>query len=209
MGMTTTTILTSLITALTSIIVALITAGYLKKFLDSKKEQKSRKELANQLEKNEIINFSLKEIKRKYDADRVTIMQFHNGGHFYTNSSIQKSSMTYEILTNGLEPIAQKYQNLLISNFSWYFNQVINNKGFFYSIYDDIPDLATKSIIQSYGTNSHVAVPIFDKDKNLIGTLGLDWAFTEVPTKISNQNNFNEDFKNNISIEAQSLLNYL
>jgi hypothetical protein len=204
-----TTIITSLITAFTSICVALITAGYFKKFLDSRKEKKSRKELTEQFAKDEIIHFSLKEIKRKYDADRITITQFHNGGNFYTNSSMQKSSMTYERMTDGLEPIAQKYQNVLVSNYSWYFHQAIENNGFFYSVYDDINDLATRSVIRSHGTNSHVVVPIFDKDKNLVAALALDWAFTEVPVELTTEENFSEKFKTEIFKEAQSLLNYL
>ena len=59
-----TTIITSLITALTSIFVALITAGYFKKFMDLRKERKSRKDLTEQFAKDEIIHYSLKEIKR-------------------------------------------------------------------------------------------------------------------------------------------------
>jgi hypothetical protein len=204
-----TTIITSLITAFTSISVALITAGYFKKIMDLRKERKSKKDLTEQFAKDEIIHFSLKEIKRNYDADRITITQFHNGGNFYTNSSMQKSSMTYERMTDGLEPIAQKYQNILVSNFSWYYHQALENNGFFYSVYDDVNDLATKSVIRSHGTNSHAVVPIFDKDKNLVATLALDWSFTEVPVELSENDNFKEDFKVKLQKEAQSLLTYL
>jgi len=204
-----TTIITSLITAFTSIFVALITAGYFKKFMDLRKEKKSRKDLTEQFAKDEIIHFSLKEIKKNYDADRITITQFHNGGNFYTNSSMQKSSMTYERMTDGLEPIAQKYQNILVSNYSWYFQQAIENNGFFYSVHVDIADLATRSVIRSHGTNSHVVVPIFDKDKNLVAALALDWAFTEVPNELIADDTFKEEFKAEIFREAQSLLTYL
>jgi hypothetical protein len=203
------TIITSLITAFTSIFVALITAGYFKKFMDLRKEKKSRKDLTNQFAKDEIIHFSLKEIKRNYDADRITITQFHNGGSFYTNSSMQKSSITYERMTDGLEAIAQKYQNILVNNFSWYYHQTLENNGFFYSVHDEVSDLATRSVIRSHGTNSHAAVPIFDKDKNLVATLALDWAFTEVPSEVIENDKFKETFKVKLQKDAQSLLRYL
>lgn len=117
--------------------------------------------------------------------------------------------MTYERMTDGLEPIAQRYQNILVSNFSWYYHQALENNGFFYSVYDDINDLATKSVIRSHGTNSHAVVPIFDKDKNLVATLALDWSFTEVPSEVIENDKFKETFKVKLQKDAQSLLRYL
>jgi hypothetical protein len=62
----------------------------------------------------------VREIRRKYNADRVFITQFHNGGTFYTNSPMQKASITYERCSDGLQRIADKFQNYLVSNLTWY-----------------------------------------------------------------------------------------
>ncbi len=205
----TSTIITSVITALTSIIVALITAGYFKKFWDIKKEAKSKKDLKGQFMKDEVIHASLQEIKRKYNSDRITITQFHNGGIFYTSSPMQKCSMTYERIIEGLTPISQKYQNILVSNFSWYYTQALSNDGFYFSVYDDVTDLATRSILKSHGTSSHAVVPIFDRDKNLVATLAMDWALNDVPVGITENSDFSQQFKEEIFNEAQGLIGYL
>lgn len=204
------TIITAIIASFTSITVALIAAGYFKQYFDAHKEKTSRKKLTEQLRKDEIIYHSIREIRNLYGADRVTITQFHNGGSFYTNSPMQKSSITYERMTMGLEPISQKFQNILVSTLSWYNNRVLNNEAYFFSVYDDVYDLATKSILRSRGSASHVGVPIFDKEKNLVATLALDWAFSDIPEFIFDKNtkNFTTKFKDDIFQQAQSLLVY-
>jgi len=205
-----TTIITAFIASTTSIIVALIAAGYFKQFFDILKEKTSKKKLVKQLKKDEIVHHSIREIRNLYGADRVTITQFHNGGNFYTKSPMQKSSITYERMTSGLEPISQKFQNILVSNFSWYNNRVLNNEAYFFSVYEDVLDLATKSILRSHGSASHVGVPIFDKEKNLVATLALDWAFSDIPESLINseKNSFTSEFKETIYNQAQSLLSY-
>jgi hypothetical protein len=205
-----TTIITAIIASLTSISVALITAGYFKQYFDSIKDRSSRKKLTEQLKKDEVIHHSIREIRNSYNADRVTITQFHNGGNFYTNSPMQKSSITYERMTRGLEPISQRFQNILVSNFSWYNNRVLNNEAYFFSTYEDILDLATKSILKSHGSNSHVGVPIFDRHKNLVAILALDWSFNEIPEFLIDKEKycFTQEFKENIYNQAQSLLIY-
>jgi hypothetical protein len=79
-----------------SVIVALVTAGYFRKTQDKNKEKKSREKLVEQIQRDELIHFTLKELRRKYITDRVYIIQFHNGGTFYTQAPMQKASVTYE-----------------------------------------------------------------------------------------------------------------
>jgi 2-C-methyl-D-erythritol 4-phosphate cytidylyltransferase len=102
-------LLKTLITAVTSVIVALVTAGYFRKNQDKKKEKKSREKLVEQIQRDELIHFTLKELRRKYITDRVYIIQFHNGGTFYTQTPMQKASVTYERCSDGLERIISKY----------------------------------------------------------------------------------------------------
>jgi Na+-translocating ferredoxin:NAD+ oxidoreductase RnfG subunit len=89
-----TTVLTTLITAVSSVFVALITAGYFRRLHDRNVENKSKKLLMVQIQKDELIHFTLREIRRKYNSDRVYILQFHNGGTFYTKSPMQRASVT-------------------------------------------------------------------------------------------------------------------
>ena len=103
-----TQIIITLLTSITSVVVALITAGYIRKKDDKAKQENSKRLLIDQIQKDELIHATLREVRRKYNSDRVFITQFHNGGTFYTNSPMQKASITYERCSDGLQRIADK-----------------------------------------------------------------------------------------------------
>ena len=138
-------ILKTLITAVASVVVALVTAGYFRKNQDKNKEKKSREKLMVQIQRDELIHFTLKELRRKYVTDRVYIIQFHNGGTFYTQSPMQKASVTYERCSDGLERISDRFQNVLVSNYNWYLTETIANRLFYVDVDSQIGDLPTKS----------------------------------------------------------------
>lgn len=204
-----TTILTTLITAVSSVFVALITAGYFRKWQDKTKEKQSRNQLMAQIQKDELIHFTIREIRRQYSADRVYIMQFHNGGYFYTNSPMQKASVTYERNSDGLERIADKFQNILVSHHNWYLTEIINNKMFYVNLDEGMSDLPTKSLLKNYGNYAHAAVPIYDTEKRLIAVMGLSWVFSDIPTEIVEDTNFIDTFKSSLFNDANSLKGYL
>ena len=158
-------LLKTLITAVTSVIVALVTAGYFRKNQDKKKEKKSREKLVEQIQRDELIHFTLKELRRKYITDRVYIIQFHNGGTFYTQTPMQKASVTYERCSDGLERISEKFQNILVSNYNWYLTETLGNRLFYVDVDSQISDLPTKSLLRHYGNYAHAGVPIYNSDK--------------------------------------------
>jgi hypothetical protein len=203
-----TTVITTLITALSSVIVALITAGYFRKWQDKNKEKKSRAQLMAQIQKDELIHFTLREIRRKYNSDRVYIIQFHNGGSFYTNAPMQKASVTYERNSDGLERITDRFQNLLVSNYNWILTETIANRMFYTDI-EKINDLPSKSLLKAYGNYAHAMVPIYDDNKNLIATISLSWVFSDIPTNWVGENNFSSEFKQEFYEDANSLKNYI
>ena len=192
------------ITSITSIIVALIASGVFKNWQDKKKEKKSREGLIARIKKDEIVHFALRELRRLYNCDRIFIIQYHNGGNFYTESPMQKSTMTYERCSDGLEKLSDKFQNVLVSHFTWYIKNMIDEK-MFYSDLNKIEDISTRAFLSSYGTQSHVACPIYDRDKHLIGMLGMDWVFSEPPSDIMINDEFTEDFKKEVLRESNSL----
>ena len=77
------------------------------------------------------------------------------------------------------------------------------------SVRDD--NLRTKNVtfLKNYGNYAHAAVPIYDESKNLIATLALSWVFSEIPTSIIKDNNFTDEFKEELYEDANSLRNYL
>jgi len=202
------TLIETLITSITSIIVALISAGLVRSFLDKRKENNSRKKLVQQIERDQIVYYTIREIRRKYNSDRIFVMQFHNGGNFYTESPMQKLSITYERCSDGLERITEKYQNILISHMCWYVTQVINKKMFYYNT-EDIEDVPTRAVIKNFGSQSHLAVPIYDKLNHLVGIVGLDWVFSEPPSNYIINGDFTPEMEKEISDEIETIVTLL
>ena len=154
-----TEIIPTIITSVTSIIIALITAGVFNMMKEKRAKQNSRNKLSQQIETDEIVHSTLREIRRKYNADRIYVIQFHNGGNFYTSSAMQKASVTYERCSDGLERITEKIQNVFVSHYNWLIKQTMED-GLFIHDCEHIPDISTRALIKKFGTQSMVALPI-------------------------------------------------
>ena len=198
-----------LITSVTSIVVALVTAGYFKQMRDKKEKIKSKEKLIEQIQRDEIVHLAIRDVRRRYNADRVYIWQFHNGGSFYTTSPMQRLSITYERCSDGLERKADKNQNHLIANFSSYIKDVMDGTMFYPDI-NDIDDIGFRSLSQSSGVKSHCAAPIYDKEQHLVALLCLDWVFSEIPLEhLKKDGKFTQDFIEEFSTDADTLDKYL
>jgi hypothetical protein len=195
-------------TSITSIIVALIGKDYFRKKEDKKRKEKSKEDLMEQIERDEIIHLALRDVRRQFHADRIYIWQFHNGGNFYTESSMQKASITYERCSEGLERKSEKYQGVLVSLFAWYMKQVMMNESYFLDM-EEIEDIGIRSLCTGNGTKSHVATPMFDDKNHLIGILCMDWVFSSIPSEIVTDGKFNQEFIQEVTQLSASLKTYL
>jgi hypothetical protein len=195
-------------TSITSIIVALIGKDYFRKKEDKKRKEKSKEDLMEQIERDEIIHLALRDVRRQFHADRIYIWQFHNGGNFYTESSMQKASITYERCSEGLERKSEKYQGVLVSLFAWYMKQVMMNESYFLDM-EEIEDIGIRSLCTGNGTKSHVATPMFDDKNHLIGILCMDWVFSSIPSEIVTDGKFNQEFIQEVTQLSSSLKTYL
>jgi hypothetical protein len=201
-------LLETIITAITSIVVALITAGFFKNFFDRKKENNSKKRLVKQIEKDELIHFTLREMRRKYHTDRIFIIQFHNGGVFYTSSPMQKASVTYERASDGLERISDTLQNVFVSHYTWFIKQTMAGE-LFYVDCEDVEDVATKALMRKYGVQATAAVPIYDINDHLISIMVLDWVFSEIPADFIEDGKFTNEFKDELTADSESVGNLI
>jgi len=122
---------------------------------------------------------------------------------------MQKLSITYERCSDGLERKAEKNQNHLITSFTSYIKDVMDNNMYFPDI-EDMNDIGLRSLAYSSGTKGHCAVPIYDKDKHLVAILCLDWVFSEIPTEyLKKDGKFTQDFIEEFSTDADTLDTYL
>lgn len=196
------------LTSVTSVIVALIAGGYFRKYQDKQKDKRSRSKLVEQIQKDELVHFSLREMRRKYNCDRLYVMQYHNGGNFYTESPMQKASITYERCSDGLERIADKYQNVLISNFAWYHNNLLKDNCYFIDV-NLIDDITMRSWIKSFGTYSHIGIPVYDNQKHLVANIGLDWVFSDIPEIYLENNQFSQTIVSELKRDIESIKQYI
>ena len=66
-------------------------------------------------------------ILNEFDADRVSVYEYHNGGKTITGVDFKKCSNTYEAVNLGIEEKYKEYQNIPISaNFLW--NKLLMDK---------------------------------------------------------------------------------
>ena len=136
-------ILEVLVTSVSSIIVALVVAGFFRQMRDKQEKSRSKEKLMEQIKKDEIVHLAIRDVRRSYNADRVYIWQFHNGGSFYTTSPMQKLSITYERCSDGLERKAEKNQNHLITSFTSYIKDTMDGKMYFPNV-EDMNDIGLR-----------------------------------------------------------------
>ncbi len=201
-------VLETIVTSVTSITVALIAAGFFKKVSDRNKENSSKKKLVKQIEKDELVHFTLKEIRRKYHADRIYIIQFHNGGIFYTNSPMQKASVTFERCSDGLERVSDHLNNIFVSHHTWFIKSTLS-ESMFYTDCDNIEDVATKALFRKFGAQATAAVPIYDIQEQLVSIMVLDWVFSEIPNDFMKNEEFTQEFREEMVVDAESVGNLI
>lgn len=125
------------------------------------------------------ITENIETIREKYNADRVWITQFHNGGHFYpTGKSIAKFSVIYETVNEEVNSIQNSFKNIPVNLFSKSISQLLTNNKIIIPDYKDttIQTYGLKYIAETTDCKSGYLFSIKSKDGKFIGTLGLDYT---------------------------------
>ena len=172
-----TEIIVALITAVLTSIVGPIAVHYAKQYNDSRKKKEDP--LTESLRVNQMINEKLEIVKKEYQADRIWMLQFHNGGHFYpTGRSIQKFSMVYELLNPTTVPCQTQFQNIPVSLFSTAINHLAEGNTI------QIPNTSENdsrfegitSVVIGAGVESTYLFPIFNIKGEFVGIVGIDYV---------------------------------
>jgi len=173
----------------TEVIVAFITGVigpilllYIKSILDKKKTPDIVKDA---LRVSELITSKIDHIRDEFSADRVWIMQFHNGGNFYpTGKSIAKFSFIYEAVSLNTSSIQMNFQNIPVNLFSRSINQLLENDVIEIPDFKDqtIATYGLKYVAEDTGCKSGYLFAIKTIDDRFIGVLGLD--YTKRKTKL-------------------------
>jgi hypothetical protein len=175
---------------LSSILIAFITGVigpiailYIKHLLDKKKVKPDM--VMDTLKVSELVNSKIDHIKEEFNADRVWVAQFHNGGNFYpTGRSMAKFSIIYETVSQNASSIQSSFHNIPVNLFSKSINQLLQNDVIEIPDFKDesIATYGLKYIAEENGCKSGYIFSIKTIDDKFIGIMGLD--YTKRKTKL-------------------------
>jgi hypothetical protein len=150
---------------------------YLKHLLDKRKVKPDM--VKETLRVSELVTAKIEHIKDEFDADRVWITQFHNGGNFYpTGKSMAKFSIMYETVNHGVSSVQTNFHNIPVNLFSKSINELLTNDIIEISDYkdDSIATFGLKYIAEDTNSKSGYLFAIKTIDDKFIGTLGLEYT---------------------------------
>jgi hypothetical protein len=178
-------------------VISPVTILLLKNWLEKKNKPDM---VADTLQVGELVTHKLEEIRDEIDADRVWLIQFHNGGHFYpTGKSMAKFSMIYETVNIRVASIQNNFQNIPVNLFSKSINELLNNDIIEIPDYKDetIATFGLKYIAEESGCKSGYLFSVKSIDDKFIGILGVD--YTRKKTKL------NDDTVNRLSNQSSTI----
>lgn len=190
--------ITGIIIAFISGVFGPISVMYIKHLLEKRKPKPDM--VTEALRVSELVMAKIDQMKDEYNADRVWITQFHNGGNFYpTGKSIAKFSIIYEAVNANVNSIQGNLRNIPVNLFSRSINQLLNNDVIEISDFKDetIATYGLKYIAEDTGCKSSYLFAIKTIDDKFIGVLGLD--YTKRKTKLDMES------INQLQVHASSL----
>lgn len=190
--------ITGIIIAFISGVFGPISVMYIKYLLDKRKPKPDM--VTEALRVGELVTAKIDHIREEFNADRVWITQFHNGGNFYpTGKSIAKFSIIYETVNLNVNSIQSNLKNIPVNLFSRSINQLLSNDVIEIADFKDetIATWGLKYFAEDTGTKSTYQFAIKTLDDKFIGTLGVD--FTKRKTKLDMES------INHLMVHASSL----
>lgn len=109
-------------------------------------------------------------------ADRVYILEFHNGEHFYAGRGQQKFSCTFEIVKEGISAEADKSQDYRVSNYHNYIQHLVDEEKFCYEDAHKIQDHLFSNLLKEKGVKSVYNVPLKTLNGKIVGIMGIDYV---------------------------------
>jgi hypothetical protein len=123
---------------------------------------------------------ALKYIIQEMKADRVYIMEFHNGDSYFSGRGQQKYSCTHEVVEEGISAECEYSQNHRVSNYHDYIHCLVKDKFFIHRDIETINDRAFHQMLKKKGVKSIYNVPIKTLNGKIIGILGIDYVKDQI-----------------------------
>ena len=129
----------------------------------------------------------LRDVLALTNADRICIFSFHNGGYYYSGKSMQKMSMSYEQVDNGVSSIQLSKQNIPVSACMSTLQPLIADGEFYNLDTQNYPEGLCKYHLLEDGVKSTYYWPIIDINNNVIGMLRLDYVKRKTKLSLEDQ----------------------
>jgi len=195
--MISTQLLVAIISSLFTAVIGPIAVHLMKERMERRKKNDALKEA---LAKNALLSSKVEEIKEQTKADRVWVMQFHNGGTFYpTGKSVQKFSMFYETVSPSINSIQSSFQNIPVSLFSKSINQLLENDVITIPDFknEQIDTYGLKYVAEENGCKSAYLFAVKTIDGKFMGVLGVEY--------VKKKHDFDQEDINQLLVEATML----
>lgn len=150
---------------------------YVKHLLDKRKKKPDI--VMDTLRVSELVNQKIEHIKDEFNADRVWISQFHNGGNFYpTGKSIAKFSIMYEVVNINTPSVQTNFKNIPVNLFSKSINELLVNDVIEIEDFKDetISTFGLKYIAEESGCKSSYMFAIKTIEDKFIGVLSVEYT---------------------------------
>ena len=196
-------ITTAIISGVFSTIVGFGTVA-LKNYLDSKQAKKQKEEnesiTGKDLESMMEIQEFLDDIIDKWNLDRGSIYQFHNGGKFFNGVSMKKYSLTYESTAPGIVKVKESNQNVFVTEHPYLMKQLSENVIFSTLIEDPSLDYI-RDRLEEQGIVQIISIPIRSLNDVLLGFVQF--------SMIKNRILITEEMEDDLVQGAQKISGYL
>jgi hypothetical protein len=137
-------------------------------------ERINKDEVKKDINNNVLIQQMLNDLMLKYKADRAYIFRFSNSIIYYDGRHRNHTSMAFEVCGNGISCEAQGLQNLPVSLFPVFLQEVMLDKMIYPDI-DELQEVSTRISLKKQGIKSLMVAPYF-KDGQFVAYIGLDFV---------------------------------
>ncbi len=172
-----TSVIVTIIVALITAVIGPIALEYVKSLI--KKKESEADPMYEEMQSDILINEQLQFLLDELECDRIWILQFHNGGHYYSSGvSIKKFSFFYEIVGAGIAPIRADFQNIPTSFFSRSLKEVHDHDELYVANMHDesLPSYGLRDTAEGTGCQTLFMSALKTPSGKLHGALGVEFV---------------------------------
>lgn len=141
----------------------------------------SKEENEKQLKISREVDFVLQDLLDECKASRVSLVQYHNGGHGLNKQSFLKMSMTNERMQVGIQPLIMEFKDQFRSVLSYFVHEIDTNGYCFITDIDDIKNLdaGTYEFLRSRNIQAKFGMGIKNHEGVTLGFVCIEFRFKE------------------------------